>query len=611
MRAILKYLRPYRGKLAIIFILMALFSLVSGFSLSMLSPFLNTILGGGGSFIIKNDFLSRINEWVLSFTPLKAIIKLMEIFILIYFFKGVIGYFQEYLSCMVIEGTVKDIRNRLYVHLHSLSLPYFHRTRVGVISSRITNDVSYVREAINTGFIKLSKQLFLACAYFLLALFISWKLLILASLVLPFFTFITQYLGKKLKTRSTIVQEKMADIMSTVGETMSGIKVIKAFGMEKFEIGKFFKNTWNYYKAQIRFERVGYLGPPLTEFINTLGVCLILWFGGREILVAHTLTADRFLVFIAAILSMLAPLKAISRANIFIRHGQAAMERIQAMLKEEPKIADAPDAITMSGFKNSIRFKNVSFSYDHGRPILRDINLTIKKGKVIGLCGTSGVGKSTLVDLLARFYDPTEGEIEIDGINLKKIRLKSLKNMIGIVPQETILFNDTVRANIAYGRDGTNLESIVRAAKAARAQDFIEKLTDGYDTILGERGLNLSGGERQRIAIARALFKNPDILIFDEATSSLDTESEKLVSSAIQELLKGRTCIIIAHRLSTIINADRIVVLDKGKIVEKGTHSQLIRMSGVYRRLYEGQNIRQDGTDRETRRQEEKFSYKI
>jgi len=371
-------------------------------------------------------------------------------------------------------------------------------------------------------------------------------------------------------------------------ETISGIRVVKAFVMEKFEIKKFTDTTRDYFKTMVKLTRVGSLAPPLTEVMGVFAAVLLLWFAGKEIL-SGTLDPGRFFLFLFAMLSLMQPIRSISHLNIDIQQGLAAAKRIFEVLDTQPKIKNYPDSIKKESLEKNVTFQNVCFSYDGNKEVLSNISFEVNAGEVVALVGPSGAGKSTLMDLLPRFYDPTSGEIKIDEINLKKIDLGTLRNLMGIVTQETILFNDTVWNNIAYGYEQASEDRVYDAARAANAHDFIMAMSQGYQTIIGDRGVKLSGGEKQRLAIARALFKNPPILIFDEATSSLDSESETLVQEAIDRLMKGRTVFVIAHRLSTIQNVDRIVVLDHGRIVQIGDHKSLMEEGGLYKRLYQMQ----------------------
>jgi subfamily B ATP-binding cassette protein MsbA len=384
----------------------------------------------------------------------------------------------------------------------------------------------------------------------------------------------------------------MADITSVLQETISGIKVVKAFGMEEFENKKFQTQTWRYFKSLLKITRIRNLASPITEFLSVVAGVVIIWYGGMQVLELGTMRASEFLTFLIAIFQIMPPVKELTSVNNRIQESTSAAKRVFEILDIEPDIKEAPNAIELKEFKDEIVFENVWFSYNgtkNGDFILKGINLKVKKGEILAIVGPSGAGKSTLVDLIPRFYDPTEGRILIDGIDLRMIKIKSLRDKIGIVTQETILFNDTIRNNIAYGLEDCPIDKIIEVAKAANAHDFIMQLPNGYDTVIGERGMKLSGGQRQRISIARALLKNPPILILDEATSNLDAESEILVQEAIERLMQNRTVFVIAHRLSTIRNADRIIVIDNGRIVQEGKHEELIHQDGLYKKLYEMQ----------------------
>ncbi|UCE67880.1 MAG: ABC transporter ATP-binding protein, partial [Candidatus Zixiibacteriota bacterium] len=391
----------------------------------------------------------------------------------------------------------------------------------------------------------------------------------------------------RVKVNSAITQEKLASITSVLQETVSGIRVVKAFAMEKFEIGRFKKYTNDFFRTMVRLTRIGSLGIPLTEMLGVAVGVFILWYSGRQILMGTGLTADKFFLFLIAIFSLMQPIKVLSRVNIDIQQGLAAAVRIFKVLDTRPKIMEAPDPIVLQSFEDSIRFENVHFSYNSEGFALQDINIELKKGQVMALAGPSGGGKSTVVDLIPRFYDPVAGQVTIDGRDLKKVSLESLRNLMGIVTQEIILFNDTVYNNVAYGRSDIGEEAVYRVLGAACARDFIEEMPHGIHTMIGDRGVKLSGGQRQRIAVARALLKDPPILIFDEATSSLDTESEMLITQAISNLFSGRTVIIIAHRLSTIRKADIIHVIEDGRIVQTGGHKDLLKKGGLYRKLHD------------------------
>jgi subfamily B ATP-binding cassette protein MsbA len=586
------YIGRYRRELTLSVLCMGFLALTSGVSLGMIIPLVNALFRGGEvAFSTGNAglgwLLAKINAWLSSAPPMVTLGRLAGLIALVYFLKGFFTYMQRYFSVVVEQGTIRDLREAIYRHLHTLSLSFFHARRTGVLTSRITNDVSFIQGAIDKGFVALVREALLAVVYVGVVIWASWKLAVVAILVVPASAFLIILLGKKLRKSSHRVQEAAGEITSTLTETVSGIRVVKAFSMQDFEIKKFAAQAWEYYRAFLKFERISMLASPLTEFLGVVAACIILLYGGRQILVTGELTPDRFIVFLAASLSLMQPIKRISHANTTIQHGLAASARIFSVIDTVPDVRDADDAVDIDSFNESLCFENVSFEYEKGRRALVGVDLTIKVGEVVALVGPSGAGKSTIADLASRFYDVTEGRVSIDGTDLRSIRVDSLRGLMGIVTQETILFNDTVRNNIAYGRADAPLEEVERAARAANIHDFVLSLPQGYDTRIGERGVRLSGGERQRIAIARAILKNPPILILDEATSALDTQSEMLVQEALDRLMEGRTSIVIAHRLSTIRRADKIVVVVNGEVKETGTHETLMSRGGTYRSLYE------------------------
>jgi subfamily B ATP-binding cassette protein MsbA len=605
---LLSYLKPHLKYLIPAMIFMILFAGMSGFSITMVVP-LTKIIFSGQEMITKDNLppqeisqggekglvvllpkilKEKFNQLIIGKTRLETLGRFCIFVFLIFLIKNLFWYGQSYLIVKVEQGVIMDLRNKLYIHFHLLPLEYFHGQKTGVLISRITNDITLVKGAVANGFAEALRQGFLFLVYLFLVFWASWKLALLAFLLFPPATLIIGKFGQKVRKSSVLTQEKMGNMTSVLQETISGIRVVKAFVMEKFEIKKFTDTSRDYFKTMVKLTRIGSLGPPLTEILGVFAAVLLLWFAGKDI-AAGNLDPGRFFLFLFAMLSLMQPIRTLSHLNIDIQQGLAAAKRIFEVLDTEPKIKDIPQAIRINSLKDNVTFQNISFSYDGDKQVLSNINLEVKAGEIVALVGPSGAGKSTLMDLLPRFYDPLSGKIEIDGINLRKIDLKSLRNLMGIVTQETILFNDTVWNNIAYGHDHASKEEVESAARAANAHEFIMNMPQKYQTIIGDRGVKISGGERQRLAIARALFKNPPILIFDEATSSLDTESEALVQEAIDRLMKGRTVFVIAHRLSTIQNADKIVVLDDGKIVQLGDHKSLIQREGLYKRLYEMQ----------------------
>ncbi|KPL04623.1 MAG: hypothetical protein AMJ90_00195 [candidate division Zixibacteria bacterium SM23_73_2] len=607
---LLKFLKPHLRYLIPAILFMALYAGMSGFSVTMIVPFTKVVFYPEKEVIDQRqtegkDPISKESESLVVLLPkyledkadsilkgstkVDTLKRLCIIILIVFFFKNVFWYCQSFLVVKAEEGVIMDIRNRLYSHYHNLPLEFFHGKKTGVLISRITNDINLVRGAVGNGFAMLLRQSFLVLVFLFLVFWAAWKLALLAFVVLPPSLFLINKLAMKLRVKSILVQTKMGTMTSVLQETVSGIRVVKAFAMERFEIKKFMDATKDYFKTMVKLIRIGSLGPPLTEYLGVVVGVLILWFGGKSILEGGGVTPERFFLFLFAMFSLMDPIKKVSQTNIEIQQGLAAAKRIFDILDTEPKIKSPPRPIFLDGFKNKIEFTDVCFSYDGKKEVLHRINLEVKNGEIIALVGPSGAGKSTLVDLLARFYDPTRGGIKIDGVDLKLLDIISLRNNLGIVTQETILFNDTVWNNIAYGYNGAENEKVHSAAKTANAHDFILRMSDGYQTLIGDRGVKLSGGERQRLAIARAIFKDPQILIFDEATSALDSESEKLVQEAIDRLIKDRTTFVIAHRLSTVKNADKIVVMDKGKIVQMGDHLDLIQREGLYKNLYQMQ----------------------
>ncbi|MDH4222924.1 MAG: ABC transporter ATP-binding protein/permease [candidate division Zixibacteria bacterium] len=587
---------------------MILFAAMSGFSLTMIVPFTRMIFyeqskplsdsaeispekstpnGESLVVLVPGKLKDTFDSWLKGKDKVDSLKRLCIFILIIFFLKNIFWYLENYLMILVQEGVVRDLRNKLYSHYHLLPIEYFYGKKTGVLISRVTNDVNLVRSAVSSGFAGGLRQMSLIIVYLFLVVWASWKLTLIAFLLLPPGILVIMQVGKKLRSRSVLSQQKMGNITSVLQETVSGIKVVKAFAMEGFELKKFFSYTRDYFKTMVRLTRVGSLAPPLTEFLGATAGVLILWFGGKAILAGGGLTPDRFFLFLVAMFSLMQPLKILSHVNIDIQQGIAAATRIFEVLDTQPRIKNPEDGKKIDSLKEGMKFKEVSFKYNSKKEALEKINLEVKAGEIVALVGPSGAGKSTLVDLIPRFYDPTQGIIEIDSIDLKRIDITSLRNLMGIVTQEIILFNDTIWNNIAYGDEKATQEGVEEAARMANAYEFIRELPDGFRTVIGDRGVKLSGGERQRLAIARALYKNPSILIFDEATSALDSESELLVQEAIDRLMKNRTTFVIAHRLSTIQNADKIVVLEEGRIAQMGKHKDLINEEGLYKKLYE------------------------
>lgn len=605
-RRVLRYLRPYSRKVALSVLYSAIFSAFSGVSIYLTIPLLETLFGGGNVGAVSpviTGGTSLLPEWLLTLKehvseafralvfrpdPTQSLLNICLVIVFAFLLKNLFGYLQSNLMTQIEQGLVTDLRNDLYRHIHQLPLSYFTNERTGNLISRIMNDVNVVNSGISATFNTLIKEPMLVIAYLTITLILSWRLTLMAFVVFPLVLLIISLIGRRVHRESGMVQERIADLTSVLHETISGVKVVKAFGMEGFENRKFADKGGAYLRTVLRVTRVRNLASPSTEFLSALAGGVIIWYGGLQVLGQESMKASEFLGFLFALFQLMPPIKELSNVNNRIQEATAAGKRVYEILDTEPNIRDVAEPVKLCGFRDQLEFRNVSFRYDGGDLVLADINFTIQKGEVIAIVGPSGAGKSTLVDLVPRFYDPTSGSILIDGVDLRTVELKSLRENIGIVTQETILFNDTVRNNIAYGLEECPLERVVMAAKAANAHNFISEMSTGYDSVIGERGVKISGGERQRLSLARAILKNPPILILDEATSALDTESEILVQEAIERLMAGRTSIVIAHRLSTIKHADRILVIEAGRIVETGRHDNLVQNEhGLYRKLYE------------------------
>ena len=489
-------------------------------------------------------------------------------------------------------GVVRDIRITVYNKMMRLPLGFFSQERKGDIIARMSGDVGEIEYSITSSLDMLIKNPILILFYFGTLVFTSWQLTLFTLLVVPGMAWGMSVIGKKLKRQSLEAQSKWSDTMSQLEETLGGLRIIKAFIAEDRMVGRFTKVSNELRNASGKVATRQALAHPVSEFLGTIMIMIVLWFGGTLILSDKApIDAPTFIFYMVILYSVLNPLKEFARAGYNIPKGLASMERVDKILKAENNIKERPDPIALDGFEDKIEFRDVCFRYEGGKEVLRHISMTVPKGKTVALVGQSGSGKSTLVDLIPRYHDVTSGEILIDGKNIKDVRIRDLRSLIGNVNQEAILFNDTIFNNISFGVEGATMEQVIAAAKIANAHDFIMEKENGYDTNIGDRGGKLSGGQRQRISIARAILKNPPILILDEATSALDTESERIVQEALDRLMTSRTTIAIAHRLSTIKNADEICVMHEGEIVERGTHEELLALDGYYKKLNDMQTL--------------------
>ncbi len=609
---ILSYVKPYWRTLTLSVTCTILFSIFSGASIYLTIPLLETLFDQTPAEVhfiqtppknqlvpneivgVKQQVENSVRDFIFAGTKAEALFKICTLIFVVFLFKNIFDYSQSYLMAFVEQSLMRDLRNELYRHLHNLSLSYFTNERTGNLISRVTNDVNVVNGGVSASFVTMVKEPLLIIVFLTMAFTLSWKLTLLAFVVFPFSLLIISGIGLRLHKQSGVMQEKMADITSVLQETISNVKVVKAFAMENFENKKFQKETQSYFKTILRMTRIRNFSSPTTELLSILAGAVIIFYGGQQVLITGEMKAAEFLGFLFAIFQIMPPVKELASVNNRLQEFSAAGKRIFEIMDMKPAIQNSPGAVKLEEITKSISYDNVTFGYEaeggEQRIVLSKVNVKIKKGELIALVGPSGSGKTTFVDLLPRFYDPVEGKILVDDVDIKMIDVQSLREKIGIVTQETILFNDTVRNNIAYGLTNCPDEKIRDAAKAANALSFIEAMPFGFESMIGDRGVKLSGGQRQRISIARALLKNPPIMIFDEATSALDSESEILVQEAMERLMQNRTSLVIAHRLSTIRNADRIIVLEAGKIVQEGRHVELLKQkNGLYKKLYDMQ----------------------
>ena len=618
---ILSYLRPYLGVFLMAVVATSIFAALDAFSLALLIPFLQTLFadidgqeaaggaGGGqeaeglagvqepelpademagGSDLLGALLDGTLGRFVDMSAPPDQAIQGIIIFLLgVFLVKNVFDFFRNYLVAWIEQAVTRDLRNEVYDHLVDLDLAFFGRTRVGQIISRLTHDVEQLRTLVTKELARILSSVFELLAAVTIMVLISWKLTLAAFIVLPGVFAIWGPLLRRVRRGDRTILNLAGEVNSHIQETLSGIRLVKASAAETHERKRFRGLTWSYFKAFIRTERFRALSHPITEMVGALGTVVILWYGTRLVLTGGELSGEEFIGFLALSMKLYSPVKYLGKLPAIIQPGLVASERVFEFLDAPIEITDREGARAFPGIQEEIVFDRVTFAYRAGDPVLRNVSLRAPAGTVTALVGPSGAGKTTLVDLLGRFYEVTEGAIQIDGVDIREFSLRSLRDQLGIVSQETVLFHDTVRSNIAYGLEDVGEEEIRAAARAAHAHSFIERLPHDYDTVVGERGTQLSGGQRQRIAIARAILRDPPILVLDEATSALDSESERLVQKAMERLLEGRTVFVIAHRLSTVQKANQILVMDEGQIVQEGTHDELLTQGGLYRRLHD------------------------
>jgi subfamily B ATP-binding cassette protein MsbA len=595
---ILAYLKPHAFVFASAVVATFVFAGLDAFSFLLVVPFLNVLLTDQagprpegidtGDAILDRVLNETVGRAVDFQAPPEEAIRGIIIFLLVIFaIKNVFDFLKTYLMARVQQGVTRDLRDRVYDHLLELDMAFFGRTKMGQILSRLTYDVEQLRVLVAKELGKVVSSVFEFLTVVVAAVVISWKLTLVAFLVVPLTMGIWGPLIRKLKRRDRRVLDSAADVNTHIQETLAGIRLVKSSSTEAYERERFHGLTLRYFDRFLRSEKLRAMASPITEMLSAVGTVIILWFGARLVLVSQEISGPEFIGFLILSMKLYSPVKYLAKFPALIQPGLVGAERIFEFLDAPVDIRDPEGAKPFPGIQEEIAFRDVSFAYRPGEPVLSNISFRVPRGSVVALVGPSGAGKTTLLDLLARFYEVSEGSIAIDGTDIREFPLRGLRGALGIVSQETILFHDTVRANIAYGSGKASQEEIERAAKAAYAHDFVTQLPQGYDTVVGERGTELSGGQRQRLAIARAILRDPPILVFDEATSALDTEAERIVQQAIERLLQGRTVFVIAHRLSTVQRADQILVLEDGRIVEEGTHQDLLERGGLYHRLYE------------------------
>ena len=591
---ILSYTKSYRLLLLFSIISSIFYVILNSISIWLIATMLTNIMSGNSSLgskpISLNEHLNLfIQNLIGTGSQIEQLKSLCILLIYIFIIKNILLYVSNLIMAYVQNNVITNIRINLFRHLSTLSLTFFNSSKISNLSSILIRDIAGMRVAFSQSLQKLIVEPISILSFIFLLFIINIKFTVLVIIIIPLSGFFSFKVGQSIRRKSKRTSIQSAGILNIIKETLSNIKIVKIFNLEKLENKKFKDENKKYFNLIFKQSKLSNLLTPINETIGLLVGILLIWFGGISVLEQQTMKSDDFIKFILLLFAMLQPIRKLSNVNTLFQNGIAASERVFSIFDNHKKINEDKNAIEVHKFKSKIEFKNVSFKYDavNGSNILEDININIKKGETIAIVGESGAGKSTFSELIPRLYDVTKGELLLDGINIKKYTLKSLRNLIGVVTQNSFLFNDNIKSNISYGSNKVTENQIIDSIKAANLDNLIDKLPDGIDTIIGENGVKLSGGEKQRLSIARALIKNPEILILDEATASLDSDSEKKVHKAIDNIINDRTVIIIAHRLSTIINADKIIVMNNGSIIEKGNHKELLSKNGKYKKLYD------------------------
>jgi ATP-binding cassette, subfamily B, bacterial MsbA len=593
-KRIFSYTKSFRLLILLSIISSIFYVVLNSMSIWLIGTMLGNVMTDNSLIVVNpnnlNEYLNYLVQNLIgSGSQIEQLKSLCILLAIIFVVKNILFYLSNLIMAYVQNNVITTIRIKLFKHISTLSLSFFNNTKISDLSSILIRDIGGMRVAFSQSLQKLIVEPISIISFIFLLLVINIKFAIFVITIIPLSGFFSYKVGQSIRRKSKRTSIQSAGILNIIKETLTNIKIVKIFNLEKLENKKFIKENIKYFDLIFKQSKLAHLLTPINETIGLLVGILLIWFGGTSVLQDQTMKSDDFIKFILLLFAMLQPIRKLSNINVLFQNGIAAAERVFSIFDNYQKIKEENNAIKINQFKSNIVFENVSFKYDNDNQenILNRISVNINKGQTIAIVGESGAGKSTFSELIPRLYDVTEGQLLIDGININKYTLNSLRNLIGVVTQNSILFNDTIKSNISYGNDNVLDSQVLDAIKSANLENLINKLSDGINTIIGENGVKLSGGEKQRLSIARAIIKNPEILILDEATASLDSDSEKKVHKAINNLIKDRTVIIIAHRLSTIINADNILVFMKGNIIEQGTHRELLKHSTVYKNLYE------------------------